>query len=308
MLTAILSLWGIFQAHILKDRFLINMGYPTIYANAYKRVTLRHSYYFGNLGIQRVTSTVSNSNVFGIITGVTLILVLLQHKRFLRNAFGWIKLGCIAVAYVLTVSRSNFLAMILVAVIVFGKYIPYKKQLAAVAGAGALVFVGLYAVQGDDGLSHKLVNWVVNSLTGQESSASGRSGIWMTAIDKIIQNPLGIGFGKTGTTAASGAEMYACENSYLAMALDMGIPGALSFVVLEGFVLYDLYRSRKYARDKYLMKIGLSAMVYFMTVCLFSNHIYDMEAISLVFAFVAMSANLLEYVPQALPERKDDSL
>ena len=303
-LAATLSAWGIFQAHVLKDTFLIDMGYPTIYANAYQRITLRHSYYFGNLGIQRVTSTVSNSNVFGIIMGVTIIAVLLRSKTQLNRLMGWVKLLLVAAGYVLTVSRSNFLAMVVIVIILLWRYVPHKKKLIAAAAACLVGFVVLYIVQDSNGISHKLVNWVVASLSGQESSASGRSSIWSKAIEGIVSNPLGIGFGKTGTTATDSASMYACENSFLAMALDMGIAGAASSIVLVLCILYDLYRCHGETGNDSLARSSTAIVIYFFIVCLFSNHIYDMEAIGLVYLLFGLGSNLLEHPDTATNEER----
>lgn len=292
-LLAILAVWGIFQALVLKDTFLIDMGYPTIYSYAYKRITLNYSYYFGNLGIQRVTATLSNSNVFGIILGITIIALLLNHKKSLVRPTHWLRLMCIALGYVLTVSRSNFLAMIIVALILFWRHIPHKDKLFGAAAILMAAFVAVYFIQDGSGITHKLVDWVVKSLTLTESSAAGRNDFWSIALEKVLQNPFGIGFGKTGAQAIGAAEVYFCENSYLAMALDMGWLGCASYVLLELSIIYDVYSISAASEQRARKKMAITLIVYFMIVSFFSNHIYDMEAVSLVYFLVGITANQL---------------
>ena len=288
-LTAILSLWGIFQAYVLGDRFLIKMGYPTMYAYAYKKEMLGYSYYFGNLGIQRVVSTISNSNVCALILGSILITVIFRFKELVRTKWDWVKLACIALAYILTVSRANFLAMLIVGLILIWKYIPFKKYLWGLACAALAVFVVMYFYQDDNGITHKLVNWVVSSLTLKESSAAGRAEIWKVAFEGVKQNPFGIGFGKVGSFAqGSGVqEFYHSENSYLSIALDMGWTGLAGYLIWLGNIAVDA-RSIK-QKAPITTRMVQSLLVYLMITFVFSNHIYDMEAVTLVYFLIGIT-------------------
>lgn len=292
-LLSILALWGIFQAYILGDQFLMDLGYPTGLSKAYGKITLNSSFYFGNLGIQRVVSTVSNSNVFALILGVVIIIMILNYNSILTTVWNKLKLLCIMAAYVLTFSRANFLSMIIVFIICMWPYIPKKVLM----GVGILVCVagGAFIIRDKTGLALKLINWVKDSLSFKESSAAGRMGIWLTALKKVKESPLGIGFGKVGSFAQNSGtnDFYHCENSYLAVALDLGWLGLVSWLGFLGSLVYKIKvnAGRILKKDG---KIASAILLYFMIACFFSNHIYDMEAVAVVFFLVGLSINKIQ--------------
>lgn len=300
----IISAWGVFQAWILGDEFLMNLGYPTAYLNQYKRVMLKHSFYFGGLGIQRVVSTISNANICGLIFGSSLLFLISGYKLIPFSTKTKIALLTIILAgYVLTFSRSNFLALMAVVFLLAFKYIPYKKQIflagVALAGVGVLLFV----VQGSDGIIYKIFEWVQDSLNLTDTSVAGRSGIWTEALNLIKENPFGLGFGHVGSIAmeAKAQHYVSCENSYLAMAIDFGIIGALVYISSMIFMVYKLGRMSKRCKADgniavhRICKGGQSIIVYLMIVMFFSNHIYDMEAVAIIYAYAGIAMSIGEY-------------
>ena len=298
---AIISVWGVFQAWVLGDEFLMNLGYPTAYLNQYKRVMLKHSFYFGGLGIQRVVSTISNSNICGLILGGSMLFLISGYKAIpFSGKMKITLLAAIALGYLLTFSRSNFLALLFVVLFVAFKYIPYKKQIfltgIALVGVALLSLV----IQGSDGIIYKLLEWVKNSLNFTDTSVAGRSGIWTEALQVIKDNPLGLGFGHVGSIAIDAKASYylSCENSYLAMAIDFGIIGALIYVSFMIWIIY--YLGRKAGKSKAngnavayrICRGGQSVIIYLMIVMFFSNHIYDMEAVAIIYAYAGIAISV----------------
>lgn len=292
-----LSLLGIFQAHVLGDEFLMNLGYPTQYAPHYGREMLYNSYYFGGFGIQRVVMTLSNSNVCALVLGSTLIFLLCGLSNFKNKARTYVLLGIIAVAYVLTFSRSNFLAMVLVVALIGWPYVPHKKKILIALGCAAVLVVIVGLLQGEDGLLYKLLLWVRDSFTMKESSAAGRSGRWMAALSTALRNPFGIGFGHVGSVASEAGiteEYYSCENSFLAVALDTGWLGVLLYY---GFVALLAVRLMRYVKlfrkagdraNEMACLSGFVIIIYFLVVFFFSNHVYDLEAMALIYVYIAI--------------------
>lgn len=293
----ILSAWGIFQADILGDGILRKMGYPLVYSYYYQRDMLYDSFYFGGLGIQRVVSTLSSSNIFGLVAGVSLIFFIVFYKRLEVKGKN-LMIVVVAMAYLLSFSRSNFLAMLVVVLLWAWKFVPYKRQLCIAGGFMLLLFLAVGIYQGDNGLLYKLANWVHQTFTLQDSSAAGRSGIWQTALQAVIAHPLGIGYGHVGGLADMSNplnEVYSAENSYLTIALDTGWLGLLCYLIFW-FLLIGLLRANarqfKKAGDDFgyrLSTCGYTVLIYLMIVMLFSNHIQDMEVISLVYVLVGMA-------------------
>lgn len=296
---SVFSLWGIFQAYILKDTFLKMLGYPTVYLYAYKREMLGNSFYFGNLGIQRLVSTLSNSNAAAVILGMTLILLICCYPyiRKIRNVN--ICLLTIFAGYMATVSRANFLAMAIILLISFYKYIPYKKTILVGIQVGIVIVVVLGVIQGEAGIVFKLAKWVQNTVRGMESSSAGRPGIWMTAFRAVMSNPLGMGFGHVGTLASnarSTLSYYACENSYLAVALDIGISGAICFLGFWLIIKERIKKMKKSIKRECIegrILLGSNFIItYFLIAIMFSNHIYDLEVMTLFCIYIGLACQI----------------
>lgn len=287
---AIVALWGVFQAQILGDDFLKQLGYPTEYSYLYKDMMLYNSYYFGGFGIQRVVSTISNSNVCALILGMVLIFLCVCYPMLNGMKGKNICILIMLLGYVLTFSRSNFLALIVVGVVLLYPHIPHKKVLVAAGVAMVIAAVIVGIAQGEDGLIYKLVQWVIKTLQFKESSAAGRPERWGAAMNAIKQNPLGIGFGHVGVMAPAGeTEYYSCENSFFAVALDTGWIGFVSYYGFLGTALYKLWKCAKSLRrnnDQTGYRICFAGVViglYLAIVFMFSNHIYDMEAMTIFY-------------------------
>lgn len=294
---ATISIWGVFQAHVLGDSFLKNIGYASAYSNGYGRVMLANSFYFGGLGVQRVVATFSNSNICGLILGAVLLYLVCNIKLYQFKKKHWVMFLLICLGYILTFSRSNFLAMLIVLIIGIYPYIPYKKIIVSCIALGIIVF--LFGLVCDWHVKNKFFAWVVNSLTLTESSASGRSSIWSLALQCVLENPLGIGFGYVGSIArdANVSASYSCENSYLAIGIDSGWIGMSLYFSWFFCIALKIKRGLKRYKDDIKIKAQLTSafalLLYLAIVSFFSNHIYDMEAISIVYLFVGWTVNLL---------------
>lgn len=298
---SILSFWGIFQALILGDSFLRKLGYPVVYSYYYQRDMLYNSFYFGGLGIQRVVATLSSSNSCALALGVTLIFLLVNNQNVCVR---WKKMRyfVITMAFLLTYSRSNFLALLLT-VLIFGfKYIPYKKQIgiSVIVLGLTIVIIGIY--QGETGIFYKLLIWIESSVKFTDSSAAGRSGIWQDALQQALKSPFGIGLGHVGSVATNTGVsdlVFSCENSYLTIALDTGWIGLAGY---SGFLIYLLrylwMNSKKYKKmhDFVGYRICVSATMilsYLIIVMFFSNHIQNMETMCLVYLYIGMALSYI---------------
>lgn len=297
ILFAILCAWGIFQAHVLGDTFLMKIGYPSHYAQHYGRRIIANSYYFGGFGIQRVVSTLCNPNVFALILGSTLIFVFFGFFRFSNKKLAAVLLAVIAAGYILTVSRSNFLAMGVVIVLFALPYIPHKKYLFIGIGIIAAVFVVVGLIQGQDSLLFRLFEFVLDSFSFSEGSAAGRPERWSAALEGISQNPFGVGLGHVGALAWEAGVRdvyYSCENSYFALMLDTGWLGAAAYIAFVGIQVVQMKRYAKVFRkngdvaNEKLCMSGVVITAYFLLVFLFSNHVHDMEAMSVIYVYIAL--------------------
>lgn len=295
-----LSVFGIFQAQVLGDTFLRSLGYPVEYSYAYGRDMLYNSFYFGGLGIQRVVATLSSSNICALVLGASMIFFLI-YSPYIKSKYKKTMFFLITSAYFLTFSRSNILCFFIVILVMTWKYIPYKKYIfigSAILLAGTIV-IGI--VQGNNGIIYKLLLWVQATFTFTESSAAGRSGIWRSAFEQVVKSPLGIGFGHVGAIGTGNSVVYSTENSYLALALDTGWLGVISYTLGLLFAILKLKRQAKiYAKlnDERGVRISVASyavLMYFMGVMWFSNHIQDMEAVTIVYLYAGIGLSYVEH-------------
>jgi hypothetical protein len=297
---SVLSIFGIIQAIILGDEFLRNLGYPLEYSYAYGKMMLYTSYYFGGLGIQRVVATFSSSNICGLILGTTLLLGLIYKEYIFKTKKGGFFLWIIFIGYILTFSRSNFLAFIF-SIFKVKKYISNKKNIIVKLLLIGVCVVVFGVIQGTSGILYKLIGWVESSLNFTESSAAGRSSIWALAFNEVLHKPFGIGLGHVGVINNEKGLNFWAENSYLTIALDTGWLGLLLYMIgLLRIIKYFKINSLKYLSLKdeqglKLCKAGETLTLYMMIVMFFSNHIQDMEAIVIIYLYIGLGLSYIKY-------------
>ena len=300
-LLALLSAWGIFQADILGDSFLRKIGYPLVYSYAYGRDMLYNSFYFGNLGIQRVVSTFSSSNIYGLCSGIVLLASIILYE-YINIKCKNILIILILAGYILSFSRSNFLALLVIFLVYLRNYIPHKKivYFSITVLIIALIIWGI--IQGNSGVLYKISTWIVNTFAGRESSSAARSGIWKDAFMESVKHPLGLGYGHVGALANSDlttSQVYSSENSYLTIALDMGWLGTFLYIfflasLVKILIRYSIMFNNK--SDYYgnrLCVCGYTVLIYLSIVMFFSNHIQDMETICFAYLFAGIA---LQYI------------
>lgn len=297
----ILCFWGVFQAQVLGDTFLRNLGYPLVYSYYYERDMLYNSFYFGGFGIQRVVATLSSSNIFALVSGASFFFLFICKDYIKKVKHPVICLIIIMAGYLLSFSRSNFLAMFFVVILVVWPYVPYKKQIFYAILFCVLILLGIIIYQGEGGIFFKILGWVRDSFHFKDSSAAGRFGIWQAAMEQIAKSPLGIGLGHVGGMAdvVGISELtFSAENSYFTIALDTGWLGLLGYLV---FLLSLVFALRKKARrfrrlsnrvGEKICTCGYALIIYLMIVMLFSNHIQDMEVVSLVYIYAGIGLSL----------------
>lgn len=297
VLMTILCLWGIIQADILGDIILRKLGYPVTYSYGYKRDMLYNSYYFGGLGIQRVVSTLSSSNIFALITGMFLIYFIFNYK-YINVKHRDICLVIIIAAYILSFSRANFLAMLIILLLWLRKFIPHKRKVRFFI-LFLIIAISIYGIiQGNNGLIAKLLNWVKLSFTFKEDSAAGRTGIWFDAFKAVLRHPFGMGYGHSGGMGDQNIPnniIYPAENSYLTIALDTGWLGLIMYLLFLLNLLHRFWKNStrfKHLENDLGYRINKCAFIilsYLMIAMFFSNHIQDMETVCIAFLFAGLA-------------------
>ena len=291
----VLSLYGIFQAYILKDKFLINIGYPQ------KNGHLTYPFYISGFGnLQRVCSTFVNPNTFAFFTALFILYVFINRDLFKEIKYKNLKLMIIIIAFLLTYSKSNILAFIICLfayIILNAKNFKLSKNavLTFIFSIILLFVIGLFF---DIKLIGNLLKLFERTITLKDTSAAGRPKIWLSAFNRFKNNIFGIGLGMTGSKAVyiGNKMLEASESSYFCIALDSGIQGLISYISIFISIFIFSYKHRQKIINKYLRKVNSSLVfltIYVMVAFAFSNYVQDFELMSIYFCLVGIIMNLI---------------
>lgn len=290
-LFSLVCVWGIFQAYVLGDQFLINLGYPVKYAGR-----LKDSFYFGGFGsLQRVVSTFSNTNVFGATLGLILVVVLINREAIKVKHYN-ILLGIYCITLLLTFSRSNWLSVGVIAILVMTKKkgILFKTSLMFI---GVMISLILVNAVFNMNLFDILFQYIESTVTLEDDSAAGRKGIWLEALTYFVNNPFGLGLGRVGTVSevvSAEHNRIMGESSYLAVLLDTGIQGFIGYYGMLISIMLGFYNRIKKSGSLFYKNInftGVCLTIYLLIMFIFSNHIYDMEITVFYFLFTGLLSN-----------------
>lgn len=224
----VLAVYGIFQAFVLGDSFLVKLGYPS--TNGHLRSN--GFYISGFYGIQRVNSTFVYPNVCGIYFGIVLLLLSLKlNERKIYKVF----FAIVLTGLVTTFSRSAILGTII------GMIILHRKKLLRFRINGKyILYLMLFVTMGflldriilDGRVINMIQSSIMSTLNITDSSAAKHLQDLVEPLLIIFHNPFGLGFGHNGPNVLS---MYGkanlVESSIYLLAYDFGWIGAIVYVL-----------------------------------------------------------------------------
>jgi O-antigen ligase len=290
----ILSAYGLFQAIVLGDQFLISLGYTLKYEGR-----LLDSYYiFGFGNFQRVVSTFFNSNVCALYLSFSLIIVFMNNHIFTKRKL-ILGLTIILLAILFTFSRSTWIPLLFVLFYIlkyFKNTFPSLRKIIILFPLLWISFLFIASTLFDLMIFERLYAFIYNSITLKDTSAAGRSDIWAQAVSIIKDNIFGIGMGHTGAKAmALGNDFIPSESSYLTILLDFGIQGLIPFLLIFISTIYISFKNInrfRYNKKIKLINIGrILATVMIMVSMLFSNYIHDIELFTIYYFLIGLGSN-----------------
>ncbi|HEV0093020.1 TPA: hypothetical protein VW698_000548 [Streptococcus pneumoniae] len=272
----ILALWGIFQAWVLKDQFLIKIGYPS-QGNFLKSTAF---YIGGFFGQQRVTSTFSAPNLAGVYFGISLIILLSIFDTIKSNR---LVLFSIVAAFVLTFSRSAIIST-LVGIVFF-----QRKKLFSTTKINVmtlvifplifLIVLVIFYLYPENVIINMLYSSYSSTLNLTDSSVVKHlEDLWLPLL-KVIDYPLGLGFGNNGPIVLSlyhSANLV--ESSIYLLAYDFGILGMFIYLFPYFYTIF-VYK-------KYLLSGAICCLV--LITYLFLPNVENFEIIFFIYLFIGM--------------------
>ena len=258
--TIILCVWGVFQAHVLEDDFLIGLGYQT--QRVSHMIKLKNEFYMlGGDFMQRVTSTFAAPNTFGMyLAMVVTLMVYLKDDLRLNRKFYYVSAGICIATLILTFSRTSWICCAVALVVFYIEYINWTKEMwikiVKFTLAGAAVFVVFDLLILRTGIVVGMYRLVFNTITGRDSSLIGHITSLGDSIVKIVENPLGLGLGNNGPRAKLFLKKpNLVESSYSLMAYEVGIIGMIIYFAGYFAALRDNVMKFRNDKDKFILSV-----------------------------------------------------
>ncbi len=223
----------------IKPENLTFLGFRNDWSTWYSNQALAFCQKLENSSFCRLSGTFAGPNQYGAYLVVTIPLLFANFLQKKRKIYLLITILGI-VSLILTFSRSAWLGFF-VELIIFGYLITsqskYKKYFSikklAIAVSGFVVLFSLTVINLDN-LKEKII---------RPNSSSGHFEALKNGIEIAKNNPLGLGLGTSGPASYRFAtEMNPAiitENWYLQIAIELGLLGAILFIIIIISILYE---------------------------------------------------------------------
>lgn len=231
----LVSIWGLLQAYVLGPQVLFDLGYPN-----YQGKFASASFYIAGWEQQRVVSTFSSPNACGAYLAI-MIIFLISMREYSKpyTKIFWLSLVIITLALIATFSRSSWIGA-LAGLLLFSKHHIRVKKKTIKSIAIAIVSVVLLTVifysynNSVRIILDMMVNHIGRTVKKEDASFLYHISELYKPLDVLINNPLGLGFGKNGPFALSHLNLEQTnqvESSIWLMAYEIGIIGMIVYFI-----------------------------------------------------------------------------
>ncbi len=183
-----------------------------------------------DLMVKRFASFFSDPLDFAISLLFTLCLLLswisFSEETFIRSKFRWLMVGVILWGLYLTFSRASIVG----SVIVLYLYAIWTKRRQLLRTLYFGLFLGFVLFLVFANLKFKA--YVFDTISLRESSSLGHLISWVTGLDAIIQNPLGMGLGSSGLYAFGDGLGIGGESQPIFMGVSTGVLSMIAYLVI----------------------------------------------------------------------------
>jgi len=239
--------------------------------------------------VERVSSVFGIGNAFGIYMSISMIAILmlfLLEKADKKKGFLLLLLGLLGVLQVFALNRGTWIALVL-GTLISSLFYKQKIQFRWFVLAG-MIFALFFAGQIITRFSE--IDYVDES-GRTHNTFEGRLEYWQKIIPLIAENPV-IGYG-VGTSEEVTSKYLKNDNpphnDYIRLALDIGVPGAMIYML---FLFFELLRNTKRAISKNLWQINYPMfilIIYFVIISMTQNIVYTVINFPMFTAMVGLS-------------------
>jgi len=188
-----------------------------------------------------------------------------DENRFKISNLGMAALGASILSILFALSRAPMAAYILViyayALITKQKTIVKAFHFAGICG---LLYIA-YLFSDFSGKKNGLLEVLVNTIDFSNPSSVGHIVEWVTGINAIVENPLGLGLGSSGRVAGTLGENIGGENQFIIIGVQVGLIAVAAYIAVYYLFIRTGIKSLRYLKGKerqvcllvVLMKIAL---------------------------------------------------
>lgn len=195
----IISIWGIYQAFVLGDTFLVKLGYPSLDGH----LSSNSFYISGFWGIQRVVGTFASPNFCGVYFGIALLVAIrLGECLKAKKAVYFLLIA----GLLTTFSRSAILGTLIAFLLTCVEYKEIIKLFKYIIFILPITFFILLAIDSylfNGQIYTMLIRSFSNIFNNSDPSVEEHGQDLKNTLNMILQSPFGLGYGKNGPIVAN---------------------------------------------------------------------------------------------------------
>lgn len=211
-------------------------------------------------GSTRYVGTFIDPNYFATFQSVVLVILISIFIDKKKTKFSGILLLLLIILTILSIilsfSRGAYLQLI-ICLVIFILY-KYKKNIVKLSfyffGFIILLYVFIQIISKYFADSKWISRLSFSEIV--EKGGSGRTDIWLNAIQKTIDNPFGYGWGSEVQINGIGS-----HNIFIEALVQFGVPGLIIFVILYLTFIKEIFSILKYSSSSLEIGIALSGII-----------------------------------------------
>lgn len=288
--TIILCVYGLFQALVLGESFLIRLGYGSDQTELGSQFYL--SNYSGHIleqSIQRVVSTFSSANICSFYFCIIFIVFMfvknqLDISKRKYNCF----MILVGVTIVFSFSRSSWLALG-ISIIIFARkeIVKLISKMRTTVIVCCILIIGIFVLV--PSIRNSIIHVIMASFSGSDTSIISHFMTINNAKDLIRNNPFGLGLGQNGPRALNYGASNLVESSIYLMVFEYGIIGALVYFYDYIYIFFVSLSKRKC--DENMAELNICIVVFVLIAFINIPYVQEIECTAM---FYIMSGLVLK--------------
>lgn len=207
-----------------------------------------NAYRFGSLRFIRLQGLSGNPNYYSVDLNIAISLNLVVNNLFKKATTKRISITCVLLLTIIglmTFSKSFIITGVITIVLYLGYELLARRKAGSIWKLLILIFVGVTIIYALDSVEMIKAVFARFSESGDDigNFTSGRTVIWITYIDYMLENPVSLflGFGLNAPKLQVGSIYYPTHNLILEMLYSVGIAGGVLYMYFYKMLLFNKF-------------------------------------------------------------------